>query len=185
MSGTIAVEEHSQCVTHKSSSGSRDYRSKTTTITIRIPVWLYERLKEKGILNVSNFVRRLLIMEIEGNLTKEAEIEAELEQLKTEMGKLQNYHSTLLKHGSYAKDYKEKLKDAFIVSHKPFHYSKTHSPSVRIEEIQLVEETVELREKLSKQYREKLKELLELKKKKCNALGISREVTPNQTILDS
>ncbi len=80
MSSTIAVEEHSSCVTHKSSS-SRNY-SKTVVISIRMPLWLYDRLKERGISNLSEFIRKLLLMEVEGELTKEEGLEAELEQLK-------------------------------------------------------------------------------------------------------
>ncbi|MEM3573724.1 MAG: hypothetical protein QXJ62_05820 [Nitrososphaeria archaeon] len=165
MSGTIAVEAHNSCVTYNESSSRRNYRNKTVTITVRIPVWLYERLKEKRISNISKFVRRLLLIEIEGcKLTREEELEAELEQLKEEMDRFQDYHSTLLKHGSYARDYLEKLKDGNIVTHKPFHYSKPGQLALSKEEQELVDETVKIREKLAKQYGKKLKELLTLKK---------------------
>ncbi|MEM3601348.1 MAG: hypothetical protein QXN87_01590 [Candidatus Bathyarchaeia archaeon] len=164
VSGTIAVEAHNSCMTHESSSGSRNYGNKTTTITIRIPVWLYERLKKKGILNISNFVRKLLVMEIEGEQSREEELESQLENLKIEMEKLQNYHSTLLKHGSYAKEYLEKLKDGTMITHKPFSYSKPGQLALSKEEQELVDETVKIREELAKQYGKKLKELLTLKR---------------------
>jgi len=138
---------------------------KTITVSIRIPFWLYKRLKEKEITNISNFIRKLLLMEIGGSLTREEELEAQLEYLKTEMEKLQNYHSTLLKHGSYAKDYLEKLKDRNIVTHKPFRYCKPENPVLSKEEQELVDETIRLREQLANQYGEKLKELLMLKSK--------------------
>ena len=165
MSETVAVEAHDTCVTHKSSSCSRNYTSKkTTTITVRIPVWLHKRLNEKGIVNISGFVRKLIIMETEGELSREEEIEAQLERLKEEMEKLQNYHSTLLKHGSYAREYVEKLKDGTIETHRPFHYSKPRQLALSKEEQELVSEAVKLREELNEQYKEKLREWLALKR---------------------
>ncbi len=80
------------------------------------------------------------------------------------MDKLQEYHSTLLRHGSYAKQYLDRLKDGIIVTHKPFQYSKSGQLALTKEEQQLVDETVKLREELAKQYAEKLGELLSLKK---------------------
>jgi hypothetical protein len=170
MSGTLAVEEHNQCVTHESSSCSSDNR--TTTITIRIPLWLLQRLKEKGVSNISKFARKLMLQEVEGELTKEEEIEYQLDVLREEMTKLHNYHKTLLAHGSYAKDYLEKLKDGNVVTHKPFSYSKSQNLTLSREELELVEETVKLREKLSNQYCEKLKELLKLKKKDMDSFQL-------------
>ncbi|MEM3773460.1 MAG: hypothetical protein QXX92_00440 [Candidatus Bathyarchaeia archaeon] len=172
MSGTIAVEEHSKCVTYNvSSSRSRNYRNKTVTITVRVPVWLYERLKEKGIYNISKFVRKLLLVEIEGKLTREQELEAELEQLTEEMDKLQKHHSTLLKHGSYAKIYVENLKDGTIVTHNPFRFSKPGQLALSKEEKELVDEAVKLREELNKQYKEKLREWLALKEESIKKNG--------------
>jgi hypothetical protein len=158
-------------VTHNSSSCSSDNR--TTTITIRIPLWLLQRLKEKGVSNISNFARKLMLQEVEGELTKEEELEYQLSMLREEMTKLHNYHKTLLAHGSYAKDYLEKLKDGNIVTHKPFQYSKSQYPTLSKDELELVDETVELREELSKQYREELKELLLLKKKRYKLISIN------------
>ncbi|MEM2741975.1 MAG: hypothetical protein QXD95_07495 [Nitrososphaeria archaeon] len=170
MSGTIAVEEHNSCVTYN--NRSRNYRNKTVTITVRIPVWLYERLKEKGISNISKFVRKLLLIEIEGcKLTREEELEAELEQLKEEMDKLQEYHSSLLKHGSYAKDYLEKLKDGTTVTHNPFRFSKPGQFTLSKEEKELVDKAVKLREELNKQYKEKLREWLALKEESIKKNG--------------
>lgn len=166
MSETLTVEQHNNCVTHYSSSSSGNLKNKTVTISVRIPSWLYKRFKEKGVSNISSFVRKLLLMEVETDLTREEELEAQLENLKSEMEKLQHHHTTLLKHGSYAKDYLEKLKDGNIVTHKPFRYSKPSNPTLSKEELELVDETVKLRERLSKQYREKLSMLLKLKDKK-------------------
>lgn len=173
MSGTITVEAHDSCGTYdESSSRSRNYRNKTLTVSVRIPVWLYERLKEKRISNISKFVRKLLLIEIEDcKLTREEELEAELEQLKEEMDKLQKHHSTLLKHGSYAKEYLENLKDGTIVTHKPFRYSKPGQLALSKEEQELVDETVKLREELNKQYKEKLREWLALKKESIKKNG--------------
>lgn len=172
MSGTIAVEEHSKCGTYdESSSRSRNYRNKTVTISVRIPFWLYEKLKKKGILNISNFIRKLLIMEIESELSKEEELEAQLENLKLEMEKLQNHHSTLLKHGSYAKDYLEKLKDGTIVTHKPFRFSKPGQLALSKEEKELVDKAVKLREELNKKYTEKFREWLALKEESIKKNG--------------
>jgi hypothetical protein len=164
MSGTLAVEEHNQCVTHESSRSR--INNKSITISIRIPFWLLQRLKEKGVSNVSNFARKLMLQEVESELTKEEELEYELQMLKEEMTKLHKYHKTLLTHGSYAKDYIEKLKDGNIVTHKPFYYSKPSNLTLSKEELELVDETVKLRQRLTKQYCEKLSMLLKLKDKK-------------------
>ena len=161
MGQTTVTEEYKECVTHNSSSCSNDDR--TTTISIRIPLWLLQRLKEKGVSNISNFARKLMLQEVEGELAKEQELEYQLNMLREEMKTLHNHHKTLLTHGSYAKDYLEKLKDGNIVTHGSFHYSKSQSPTLSQEELELVDETIRMREELSKQYQQKLKELLRLK----------------------
>lgn len=171
MSGTIAVEAYNSCcVTYDGSSGSRKY-SKSVSISIRIPFWLYKKLKEKGVSNFSKFIRKLILMDIGGELTKEEELETELEQLKEEMDKLQKYHSTLLRHGSYAKDYLEKLKDGSIVTHKPFHYFKPGQLALSKEEQELVDQAVKLREELNKKYKEKFREWLLIKKESIKKNG--------------
>jgi hypothetical protein len=155
-------------VTHNNSSSSRRPKThnRTATISIRVHVWVLERLREKGITNVSNLVRKLLVKEVEGELTREERLMADLNELRSEMKGLQDLHKTLLAHGSYAKDYLNKLKDGTYVSHRPFKFSKEQNPSISQEEMELVDGTVELREALAKQYREKLRELLTLKKEK-------------------
>lgn len=158
-----------KCVTHDNSSGgSGIYDNKTVTISIRIPAWLYDKLKRKGVLNISQFIRKLVEREIEGELDEEERLEADLNDLKVEMERLQEYHSTLLKHGSYAQNYLEKLKDGNIVSHRPFYYSKHSQPTLSGNEQALVTETIRLREQLAKIYAEKLQRLLELKKARIN-----------------
>jgi hypothetical protein len=165
VSETMAIEEHTTCVTHESSSCSR-YGSKTTTITIRVPLWLFQKLKEKGVQDISRFVRQFLVREIHSGFSEEEGLEYELQTLKDEMSNLQEHHTTLLKHGSYAKDYLNKLKDGVSVTHKPFTYSKAQTPTLSQEEIGLVNETVNLREELARQYCSKLKQLLEVKKQR-------------------
>ncbi|MCS7115724.1 MAG: hypothetical protein N0A00_10100 [Candidatus Bathyarchaeota archaeon] len=166
MSGTVTVEENSSCVTYTNSGGrSSKHRNKTLTVSIRLPVWLYEELKAKGTSNISGFIRTLLARQLNVGSSEEERLEAELNELEAEMEKLQKYHSTLLKHGSYAQDYLEKLKDGNIVTHNPFKYSKPGQIPLSREEQKLVEETIKLREELSKVYAEKLRKLLELKRK--------------------
>jgi hypothetical protein len=168
MSEDVQVEKLIPCVTYNNSSSSR--RSSTdnrkATISVRVHVWVLERLREKGITSISNLVRELLIKEVESELTREEKLMADLEWLTGEMKELQDLHKTLLVHGSYAKDYLNKLKDGTYVSHKPFKFSKEQSPSISQEEMELVNGTIELREALAKQYSEKLGELLKLKKEK-------------------
>jgi len=163
VSETIGVEKQIKCVTH---NNSRCSSNETITMSIRIPTWLLQKIKEKGTSNISHFVRKLLLKEVECPSTTEEELEYELQRLKKEMEDLQDYHKTLLKHGSYAKDYLEKLKDGITVTHNPFNYSKALSPTLSQEEIGLVDETVKIREELAKQYCGKLKELLKLKREK-------------------
>lgn len=179
MSENVQVEKLIPCVTYNNSSSSR--RSSTdnrkATMSIRVNVWVLERLREKGITNTSNLVRKLLVKEVEGELTREERLIADLEVLKGEMKELQGLQKTLLAHGSYAKDYLNKLKDRTYVSHKPFKFSKEQSPSISQEEMELVNETVELREALAKQYSEKFRELLKLKKEKYG-LATGKEQKP-------
>jgi hypothetical protein len=168
------------CVTDSTSSCSsrkqaRDER--TTTVTVRVQIWLLQKLREKGIANTSRFIRKLLTREIEAELTKEEKLETELDELKYEMKGLQDYHKTLLAHGSYAKDYMNKLKDGINVSHSPFTYSKEQQPSISREELEIVKETVSMREELNTKYREKLRELLKLKRERLG-LTIGKEKKP-------
>jgi len=139
-------------------------RNKSTTISVRVPVWLYEKLREK-VQNISQFVRKLLILELEGELTEE-ELEAKLNFLREEMDKLQEYKNTALKHGSYAEEYLNDLKDKQMVSHNPFYYSKKSTPTLKPEEQNIVEETTRLRNLLAQEYQQTLKRLIEIKRMK-------------------
>jgi hypothetical protein len=131
-------------------------------------------MKEKGVADFSKFIRQLLINEVHDELPAEEKLECELQQLQEEMKSLQKHHKTLLAHGTYAKDYLMKLKDGITVTHKPFNYSKAQIPNISPEEMELVVETVQQREDLAKKYREKLRELLKLKREKHGTL------TPNK-----
>lgn len=167
MSETVAAEEYGKCVTYGSSSSSnRIYEHKSVTISVRIPAWLYDKLKSRGKLNMSKIIRQLLLKATDGELTEEEELETKLDQLKEEMDKLQRYNSTLLKHGSYAKEYQESLKDKTCVTHNPFTYHKPTQQTLTQQEQRLVDETVRLRGCLAKQYAETLDKLLQIKSQK-------------------
>jgi len=140
-------------------------RDKSTTISVRVPRWLYEKLTQK-VQNISQFVRKLLILELEGELTEEEQLEAKLDLLREEMDKLQEYKDTALKHGSYAKEYLNDLKDKQMVSHNPFYYSKKSTPTLKPEEQNIVEETTRLRNLLAQKYQQTLKRLIEIKRMK-------------------
>ena len=123
-------------------------------------------MKEKGVEDFSKFIRQLLINEVQDELSAEEKLECELQRLREEMASLHKHHKTLLAHGTYAKDYLMKLKDGNVVSHKPFNYSKAQIANITPEEMELVVETVRLREELAKEYRQRFKELLKLKRER-------------------
>jgi len=181
MTETRTVEEQSTCVTYRDSSCSSYFDNKTTPISIRLPLWLLQKLKEKGISNLSRYVKLLLIENIQGELSIEEKLDYELDSLKGEMAKLQDYNSTLLKHGSYAKDYYNKLKRGVSVTHRPFNFSKEQVPTLSQEELACVEETVNMREALNKQYREKLNQALKLKREKYGLPELSLTKTKHLT----
>lgn len=87
MSDTEAARKPMACVTYSNSSCSRipSAYNKKASISARVHVWVLDKLREKGITNVSHLVNKLLVKEVEGELTKEERLMADLERLKGEM----------------------------------------------------------------------------------------------------
>lgn len=139
--------------------------TKTVTMSIRIPRWLFEKLKEKKTGNLSKFVRHLLVKNLGSRFSSKEQIESKLNCLGMEMNRLQKYQSTLLKHGTYAKIYYNNVKDRDIVTHGPFKFASARDRHISLtpEENKLLDRTREKREELAKQYARVLAEYLETK----------------------
>jgi len=88
----------------------------------------------RGVPNVSEFMRRLVYDAVE-NLQcyfecEEVRLEVEVALLCEELNRVHDYSKALLKHGSYAKDYLQRLKGGIVVDRKPFHLPEPPQVSV-------------------------------------------------------
>jgi len=121
----------------------------------------------KGVPNVSEFMRRLVYDAVE-NLPcyfecEEVRLEVEVALLCEELNRVHDYSKALLKHGSYAKDYLQRLKGGIVVDRKPFHLPEP-PPEISKDELGTVESVVEYRELLASRLNQKLGRLMELKR---------------------
>lgn len=134
-------------------------------VSFRLPDGIYGVLK-KSVPNVSGFIRELtyealqrlpVVLEME-----EYRLEVEVARISEELEKVHRWQKLLLKHGSYAEAYLEKLKGGIVVDRSPF-YVREPPPSVKPEELVTVSDIVKYREKLAKQLVGLLNRLMELK----------------------
>lgn len=144
------------------SSGSR---RALTTVSFRLPIGVYRVLKE-SVPNVSGFIRGLtydalerlpVVFEME-----EYRLEVDVARLTEELEKVHRWQKLLLKHGSYAEAYLEKLKGGIVVDRSPYHVREP-PPFVKPEELVTVSDIVKYREELAKQLVGLLNRLMALK----------------------
>ena len=132
---------------------------------MRLPVGVMMVLRET-VPNISGFVRGLvvdglqrlpIVFEVE-----EYQLEVQVTQLTGELEKVHHWQKLLLKHGSYAEAYLEKLKGGWVMDRRPFHVPEP-PPLIKPEELVTVEDIVKYREKLAKQLIGLLNRLMALK----------------------
>ena len=137
-------------------------------VQFRLSSGVYGVLR-RSVPNVSEFLRRLVYEAVERLPCyfecEEARLEVEVALLCDELHRVHGYASALLKHGSYAKAYLEKLKGGRVRDWRPFNL-RDPPPQVAKDELVTVESVVEYRELLAVRLNEKLKRLMELKKAK-------------------
>ncbi|MEM3824240.1 MAG: hypothetical protein QXH87_04830 [Candidatus Bathyarchaeia archaeon] len=149
--------------TKRSGGRSRHYNVK---VQFRLDGGVYGVLR-RCVPNVSMFLRRLVYDAVERLPTifecEELRLEVEVAMLCDELRRVHGYQTALLKHGSYAKSYLEKLRGGVIVDRKPFHIREP-LPEISKQELETVQQVVEYRELLAQKLNLKLKRLMELKK---------------------
>lgn len=140
-------------------------RGRSARISVRLPVGVYGVLKE-SVPNVSSFIRELTFDALERLPVvfefEEYRLEVEVARINGELEKVHRWQRLLLKHGSYAQAYLEKLKGGIVVDRSPF-YVREPPPSVKPEELVTVSDIVKYREKLAKQLVGLLNRLMALK----------------------
>jgi len=140
-------------------------RAYTTRVSFRVSVDVY-RLLKGSVPNVSGFVRKVVYEAVQRlpvyYSMEEFQLEVEIARLADELGKVHRWQSLLLKHGSYAEAYLQKLKGGIVRDRKP-HYLPEPPPFVKPEELLVVEDIVKYREKLAKQLVDKLNRVMQLK----------------------
>lgn len=130
-----------------------------------MPIGVYVVLRE-CVPNVSGFMRRLVIDGLEKLPVvfemEEYKLEIQVAHLTAELEKVHHWQKLLLKHGSYAEAYLEKLKGGWVMDRRPFHVPEP-PPLIKPEELVTVEDIVKYREKLAKQLIGLLNRLMALK----------------------
>ena len=136
-----------------------------TTVCFRLPVGVSLLLKE-SVPNVSSFIRGLTFDALERLPVvfemEEYRLEVEVARINEELEKVHHWQKMLLKHGSYAEAYLEKLKGGIVLDRRPFHVPEP-PPLIKPEELVTVEDIVKYREKLAKQLIGLLNRLMALK----------------------
>jgi serine/threonine protein kinase HipA of HipAB toxin-antitoxin module len=141
--------------------------SDTTTISVRLENAWFHKLKQKaGTTTLSDYIRKLIFENLKQELTRKEVIEFQLEELKLEMKRWHDYQKTLLKHGSYAQKYLEKIHDQQTVTHPPF--SQHRGSIIKPEEFHDLDRIILKREELNKEFHKLLKELLDMEGVKEN-----------------
>ena len=149
----------------------RSSRALTSRVSFHLSSDVY-RLLKSSVPNVSGFLRKVVYEAVERLPVyfsmEEFQLEVEIARLTDELQKVHRWQSLLLKHGSYAQAYLEKLKGGWVQDRKPF-YEREPPPFVKASEIITVEKIVEYREKLAKLLVVKLNRVIELKMSRSQA----------------
>ena len=136
-----------------------------TTVCFKLNVDVY-RLLKVNVSNMSEFFRQIVYEAVEKLPVylsmEEFQLEIEIARLADELTKVHNWQIKVLKHGSYAEAYLEKLKGGLVQDRRP-HFLPEPPPFVRPEEIVVVEDIVKYREKLAKQLLVKVNRVMQLK----------------------
>ena len=134
-------------------------------VGFRLPEEVYVLLKE-CVPNVSGFLRKLVFDALERLhvyfVMEEFQIEIEVACLTEELEKVHRWQKLVLKHGSYAEAYLQKLKGGIVRDRKP-HFLPEPPPFVKPEELVTVSDIVKYREALAKRLVQLLNRLMELK----------------------
>lgn len=144
--------------------GRRSGRAKKK-LSFWLAVELADLLKEH-VPNVSKFLRELVHSTLERLPVyfemEEFWLELEVTRLTDELEKVHRWQKLVLKHGSYAEAYLQKLKGGIVRDRKP-HFLPEPPPFIKPEELVTVSDIVEYRENLSKQLVRLVNRLMELK----------------------
>jgi len=143
----------------------RSSSGRAKIVGFRLPVEVYVLLKE-CVPNVSEFLRKLVLDALEKLPVylemEEFRLELEVARLTAELEKVHRWQKLVLKHGSYAEAYLQKLKGGFVRDRKP-HFLPEPPPFVKPEELVTVSDIVKYREALAKRLVQLLNRLMELK----------------------
>ena len=148
-----------------------------TTVSFRLPVGVHVLLKE-NVPNVSGFLRSVVYSSLKKLPVylefEEVKLEVEVTRVTEELEKVHRWQKLLLKHGSYAEAYLEKLKGGKVTDRSPFYLPKP-PPSIKPEELVTVSDIVKYREKLAKQLVGLLNRLMELKLSRSRDIKITQK----------
>jgi hypothetical protein len=143
----------------------RRRRGRAKTVSFRLPVEVFVLLRE-CVPNVSGFLRKLVFDALERLPVyfemEEFRLEVEVACLTDELEKVHRWQKLVLKHGSYAEAYLQKLKGGIVRDRKP-HFLPEPPPFVKPEELVTVSDIVKYREALAKRLVQLLNRLMELK----------------------
>lgn len=144
---------------------SRRRSGRAQKVSFRLPVEVAVLLREH-VPNVSKFLRGLVFSAL-GKLPVHLEmeefwLELEVTRLTDELEKVHRWQKLVLKHGSYAEAYLQKLKGGIVRDRKP-HFLPEPPPFVKPEELVTVSDIVKYREALAKRLVQLLNRLMELK----------------------
>jgi len=163
MSNPDSTSSASRSVKRLTPVRSRSGRAKI--VGFRLPVEVYVLLKE-CVPNVSEFLRKLVLDALEKLPVyfemEEFRLELEVARLTEELEKVHRWQKLVLKHGSYAEAYLQKLKGGIVRDRKP-HFLPEPPPFVKPEELVTVSDIVKYRETLAKKLVQLLNRLMELK----------------------
>ena len=158
---------------------TRGRSGRAQKVSFRLPVEVAVLLREH-VPNVSLFLRRLVYSELEKLPVyfemEEFWLELEVCQLADELEKVHYWQKLVLKHGSYAEAYLQKLKGGFVRDRKP-HFLPEPPPFVKPEELVTVSDIVKYREALAKRLVQLLNRLMELKLSKSRDTRLHADAT--------
>ncbi len=144
---------------------TRGRGSRAKKVSFRLPVGVAVLLSEH-IPNISLFLRTLVYDALEKLPVylemEEFRLELEVTRLAEELEKVHRWQKLVLKHGSYAEAYLQKLKGG-IVRDRKLHFLPEPPPFVKPEELVTVSDIVKYREALAKRLVQLLDRLMELK----------------------
>jgi len=144
-----------------------------------LPVEVFVLLRE-CVPNLSVFMRRLVFSALERLPVyfemEEFWLELEVARLTDELEKVHRWQKLVLKHGSYAEAYLQKLKGGIVRDRKP-HFLPEPPPFVKPEELVTVSDIVKYRETLAKRLVQLLNRLMELKLSKSRDTRLHADAT--------